>query len=159
MRVEDAVAFRESMAEKVVLRLEQIYVASKQPVTLIGWSLGGLYALDASLIKPEWTRQVITLGAPFGDPRGTAAFKLLRRLNGSQVPIEEQDFSLWNTKCELPEDYQIPVKVLRSDRDGIVGQGISQLKQHPCVENIPVDSSHIGFAVNPRVLSVIAKII
>lgn len=158
MRVEDAVAFRDKMTGMVVERLEQIHRETGEKVTMIGWSMGGLYALDASRAVPHLTRQVVTLGSPFGDPRGTALFHVMRKLNGSEVPIEEQDFNMWNDKARL-DDNIVPIKVLHSHRDGIVGSGIQKLPQHPSVDHIQVNSSHIGFAVNPEVLQTVTRII
>src|SRR6266704_4229389 len=45
------------------------------PVSLIGWSLGGIYARELSRQSPGQTRQVITLGSPFTltDPRQSRA--------------------------------------------------------------------------------------
>ena len=40
------------------------------PVSLIGWSLGGIYARHLALSHPEAVRQVITLGSPYGVARG-----------------------------------------------------------------------------------------
>ena len=46
-------------------------------VSLVGWSLGGIYARDLALQMPDMVRSVITLGSPFrqrhqGDQRDTA---------------------------------------------------------------------------------------
>ena len=36
-------------------------------VSLVGWSLGGLYARQLAKMMPERVRSVITLGSPFAD--------------------------------------------------------------------------------------------
>ena len=158
MRVEDAVTFREKMIPKIIARAEQISDETGRPVELIGWSLGGLYAFDVSQEIPERIRQVITLAAPFGDPRGTSTFNILRTLNRSTVPIEEQDFSQWTNKRQLRSD-KVPVKVLYSESDGIVSPAIARLDEHPMVEHIAVNSSHAGFTVNREALSHITHLL
>src|SRR6267143_834423 len=44
-----------------------------RPVSLIGWSLGGIYAREMARRHPRQVRQVITLGSPYAmhDPRQT----------------------------------------------------------------------------------------
>jgi pimeloyl-ACP methyl ester carboxylesterase len=51
------------------------------PVSLIGWSLGGIYARELARQDPEFVRQVITLGSPFAghDPRQNRAHGMYRR--------------------------------------------------------------------------------
>ena len=77
---------------------------------MVGWSMGGLYALDASKSVPEFVRKVVTLGSPFGDPRGTNLFTPMGRLSGSTVPLEEQNFAAW---LETAKAGEVPTKVLQ----------------------------------------------
>jgi len=46
-------------------KLEDIYHETGQEITVIGWSLGGVYARQIAKAKPEMVRQIITLGSPF----------------------------------------------------------------------------------------------
>lgn len=156
--IEDAVVFREKMSALVMQRVDEIYEASGQAVTLIGWSMGGLYAFDVSQAAPEKVRQLITLGAPFGDPRGTSMYKLMRTINRSTIPIEAQDFSLWMDKTHLKTD-AVPIKIIYSEQDGIVAPAIAQLAEHDCVEHIEVASSHVGFTHNADVYGLIAELL
>ena len=66
--VDDATRFRERLVDLTVERIREIHTMTGESVSLIGWSMGGLYALDASRHLPDITRRVITLGSPFGDP-------------------------------------------------------------------------------------------
>jgi pimeloyl-ACP methyl ester carboxylesterase len=55
-------------------QLKQIYAHHNRPVSLIGWSLGGLYARELAKTHPELVRQVITLATAFADqPNSTHA--------------------------------------------------------------------------------------
>lgn len=157
-RVEDAVAFREKMVAQVTERAEQIHRDTGKAVTLLGWSMGGLYAFDVSQQNPDIVAQVITMGAPFGDPRGTSTFKLLRWINRSDVPVEEQDFTSWTNKRQITSG-KVPVKVIFSSTDGIVAPHVARLSEHPMVEHIEVESSHIGFTVNSETLSHVARLL
>src|SRR3546814_11936162 len=62
------------------------------PVTVIGWSLRGLYAREIAKRLPQAVAQVITLGSPFsGDLRANRAWRLYERVAGHRIdtpPIE-----------------------------------------------------------------------
>jgi len=158
MRVEHANNFRNKMTKLVIERIEQIHRESGNKVTLVGWSMGGLYAVDASQQVPNLVRRVITLGAPYGDPRSTSTFNLLRWLNRSTVPIEEQDFSVWLDKRVLSTS-SVPINVVYSEQDGIIAAEAARLEAHPSVEYFEVDSSHVGFAVNPQVFQLLGRLL
>ncbi len=151
--VDDATRFRERLVEVAVSRVRDIYKETREPISLIGWSMGGLYALDASKILPEITRNVITLGSPFGDLRGTSLFNVMRRLSGSEVPIESQDFASWLVKASAPS---VPTCVIYSESDGIVGRDIAQLPDSPLTKHVRVKSSHLGFSLNIEALGAVA---
>ena len=57
--------------------LTEIHAATGRKVSIVGWSLGGVYARDLALQAPDMVRSVITLGSPFanditGDQRDAA---------------------------------------------------------------------------------------
>jgi len=157
-RIEEAAAFRKKMSGLVIERIKKIYQSEKRKVSLVGWSMGGVYALDASQEIPDLTRKVITLGAPYGDPRSTSLYKLLNLVKGTDVSLEEQDFGVWlKLRCLKTND--VPIKVVYSERDGIVPSSAARLKDDPCVEYIEVDSSHMGFALNPKVYEVLQQLL
>jgi dienelactone hydrolase len=158
MSVDDATAFREKMVAIIAKRLEQIYQQTEQKVALIGWSMGGCYALDLSQQYPEYTSKVITLGTPFGDPRGTLAWNVLRKMNKSQVAIEDMNFASWMAKCEIKTS-DIPIHVLYSDNDGIVNPSIAKLPEHPSVIHHQIESSHVAFAFNKKAYKAIAELL
>lgn len=155
-RIEDAARFRSAQVERVLERAASIVEDAGEPISLVGWSMGGLYALDASQRAPELVRSVVTLGSPFGDPRGTSMFDLMRRLNRSRVPVEEQDFSTWTDRRRLTSR-SVPITVIHSDRDGIVGRDIARLPRARCVRHVEIDSSHLGLAANPEAFAEVAS--
>lgn len=153
--VDDASRFREQFVEILVKRLEEVFESQGRRVTLIGWSMGGLYAFDASQKAAAITRGVVTLGAPFGDLRGTSIFELMRRLSGSKLPIEEQDFSGWLEKACAPS---VPTTVIYSESDGIVGRDTARrLASSARLRFESVDSSHLSLSFNTEVFTQIAK--
>lgn len=148
-------AFREEMEDKVARRLEELYNETGQPVSVIGWSLGGIYANSMADAVPDFLNHVITLGAPYGDPRGTAAWNVLKALNFSKTPEEAQDFDGW-LKHDAMTDRKVRTTVIFSPNDGIVSANAAQLPDHENIAHVPVNSSHTGFAFNPAVYRIIA---
>ena len=63
----------DNLTSAIVERIQEISAENGgAKVSLIGWSLGGIYAREIAKVAPELIRQVITLGTPFkGDPTST----------------------------------------------------------------------------------------
>ena len=80
----------------------------------------------------------------------------MRRLGGSRVPLEEQDFDGWLDKAAAPS---IPTTVIYSKRDIIVSTGIARLPKSSHAVHAQMDSSHVAFAMNPRALGAVATIL
>ncbi len=122
----------------------------ERPVSLIGWSLGGLYARELAKELPEHTRCVITLGTPFtGDPRATNAWRFFELVSGQSVhdPVMIE---------RLREPPPVPTTSIYSRSDGIVAWRCSVNQPGPQVENIEVHASHVGMGLNPLALWAVA---
>jgi len=132
--------------------LKQIHETTGRKVSIIGWSLGGVYARDLALQLPDMVRSVITLGSPFAnDITATNATKLYEALSGEGI----------NDNPEIREaiagDLPVPATSIYSRTDGIVNWRTSLLKPSPTAENIEVHlASHIGLGVNPAALWAVA---
>ena len=141
---------------EIVDRLKELNDATGEKVSLIGWSLGGVYANSVAQTHPELVRQIITLGSPIGDPRGTSTWEILKKMNRSDVPDEEQNVDAWLERKDGLGERKVRTSILYSLKDGAVSRGSAVIEHHPLVENIEVSSSHVGFAHNPLVYYVIA---
>jgi pimeloyl-ACP methyl ester carboxylesterase len=123
---------------------------SGRKVSLIGWSLGGIYARETAKQMPDDVRSVITLGTPFtGDPRATNAWRLYEYLSGERV-------SSRYTLDRLSKAPPVPTTSIYSRTDGIVAWQCSVQEPGPQTENIEVEASHFGLGVNPAVLYAVA---
>lgn len=95
-------------------RLCDLAARSGEPVVLIGWSLGGLYARVLAQRHPDACRLVMTLGSPFsGDRRANNAWRVYEALNDHKVdapPFAE----------DPGEKPPVRTIALWSRRDGIV---------------------------------------
>lgn len=115
-------------------------------VSLIGWSLGGIYARELAKELPDCVRSVITLGTPFaGSHESTNAWHLYQLVSGRDIRREVEQF-------DLPAAPPMPTTSIFSRSDGVVAWPASI--QAPCqvnseTENIEVIASHLGLGLNP----------
>ncbi|NEW93899.1 alpha/beta hydrolase [Rhodopseudomonas sp. BR0M22] len=134
-------------------RLTAVHDATGRKVSLVGWSLGGVYARDLALHAPEMVRDIITLGSPFtGDVTATHAKRIYERLSGEELTeVHLEDLE------PLGGEMPVPATSIYSRTDGIVNWRTSRLQPSPRAENIEVVlASHIGLIVNAAVLWAIA---
>jgi pimeloyl-ACP methyl ester carboxylesterase len=128
-------------------------------VSLVGWSLGGVYAFYAAHSAPECVRTVISLGSPmrfsvdnFKMPLVVKA--IYRYLAHPMGPIAH----LANVRAKvLRSPTQMPSTCIYSETDGIVPPDAARIEnadgQH---ENIWVPGSHVGLGFNPAVMWILA---
>jgi pimeloyl-ACP methyl ester carboxylesterase len=122
-----------------------------RPVSLVGWSLGGVYARElAKQLQPQ-TRCVITLGSPFsGDTRATNANRAYELLGGRSMPPDP-------ARAErLKRAPNVPTTSIYSRSDGVVAWQCSLNDDLPHTENIEIHASHLGLGVNPLALYAVA---
>ena len=133
-------------------RLAAIHAATGRKVTIVGWSLGGVYARDLALQAPDMVRAVITLGSPFaGDARATNATRLYEAISGEVV---EQDSE---TQRAIAGDLPVPATSIYSRADGIVNWRTCLVRPSDTAENIEVYlASHSGLGVNAAALWAVA---
>lgn len=131
--------------------LKRLADQSGRKVSLVGWSLGGVYARRLAVDFPEEVRSVITLGSPFvGDIRASNAWRLYRMLNG-QPTAQSRGFQ---NRAEVTPS--MPCTSIYSRSDGVVAWQTSVEKASPHSESIEVVASHTGLGVNPAVLYAVA---
>jgi dienelactone hydrolase len=154
--LDDFLAHRRATEDAIAARVQTEFEASGRKLTLVGWSLGGLYAVALAHRFPQWIRQVITLGTPYGDPRGTALYSMMGRLYDHEV--DEDALARWVAHTYTGGTLRVPVLALYSESDGIVGAGIAKCQGDPrYVTNIAVIASHVGFPFNPLVFAVMGN--
>jgi pimeloyl-ACP methyl ester carboxylesterase len=141
------------MRQQLRERLADIFNQTGRKVSLIGWSLGGVYARDLALHAPEMTRSVTTLGSPFAnDVSASSIRKLYEKLSGeliSDAKIEDIE--------ALAGDLAVPATSIFTKGDGIVHWRTCLLKENARSENVEIVlASHTGLGVNAAALWTIA---
>jgi pimeloyl-ACP methyl ester carboxylesterase len=133
-------------------RLAEIHLVTGRKVSLVGWSLGGVYARDLALQAPDMVRSVVTLGSPFAnDVRATNATRLYEALSGEGVEDNPE------LRAAIAGDLPVPATSIYSRTDGIVNWHTCLLRPSETAENIEVHlASHVGLGVNPAALWAVA---
>jgi pimeloyl-ACP methyl ester carboxylesterase len=141
---------RHGVLKRGIERVQKIHEDTGRTVTLIGWSLGGIYAREFAKALPDHVRGVITLGTPFaGDPKATNAWRLYEFASGHKLDDPE-------LLAHLKEAPPVPTTSIFSRTDGVVAWPLSLQRESAHAENIEVVASHIGLGMNPVALYAIA---
>lgn len=131
-------------------RLAELAGRYQRKISLIGWSLGGVYAREMARRAPELVRQVITLGSPFAnEPKASNAWRLYEFLSGRNVDD-------WPERERMRLPPPVPSTAIYSRTDGIVAWQGCREPDGETTQNIEVEGSHCGLGHNPAVLYAIA---
>lgn len=141
---------RAGVLDALRARVRELFELEGSKVSLVGWSLGGVYARELAKEMPAMVRCVITLGSPFaGPPQATNAWWLFERVSGHPEPDEAMQAAL---RVAPP----VPTTSIYSRTDGIVAWRCSLNPPGPLAENVEVPASHIGLGLNPLAMMAIA---
>lgn len=134
--------------------VQAIYAEHQQKVTVIGQSLGGVFARELAKFSPDKVRQVITLGSPFtGHPLASTGVRLYEWLSGDR--FENMDF---NRHLEIRVKPPVPTTSIYTKLDGVVAWQCSIEECHPEAENIHLrGATHCGMGVSPAALYLLAQ--
>ena len=134
-------------------RMIELVDRYNKKISLVGWSLGGVYARELAREMPGIVRQVITMGSPFrGHPSSSNVYQIFNLI--SDVPYKKIPKSFLQHMATPPP---VPTTALYTRGDGIVAwQSTVELSDRYDVENIHVGGSHLGLGFNPRVLVALA---
>jgi pimeloyl-ACP methyl ester carboxylesterase len=141
---------RSGALELALQTLRSVHGATGRKASLVGWSLGGIYARELAKMAPEAVRAVVTLGSPFTGPReANNAWRTYQWLHRGQArpPRRQEDL-------QLPPP--VPTTSIYSRGDGVVAWQCSVEAPGPLAESIEVPSSHAGLGVNPLALYALA---
>ena len=130
-------------------------VAKSGAVSLVGWSLGGVFARELARAAPNKVRHVITLGSPIrGHPASNNLNTLFKWVTGKDGR-SNVDWDAVDARALPPPG--VPCTAIHSKSDGIVAWECSTEQASPLTRNIEVRSSHFGLPYKPSVMNVITQ--
>jgi pimeloyl-ACP methyl ester carboxylesterase len=152
---------RDDIYQKLEQRVIELYGQHQEKISIVGWSLGGIYARTLAHRVPEYVRQVITLGSPFNlaHPKKASEveisgpiIKLYEKLNpGAATDALLLGEPVW----ELPPP--VPSTSIYSESDGIAAWRYCVDTIQPQTENLRISGSHTGMTHNPFVFYAVSE--
>lgn len=143
--------FDENLEAEMVALVREIAEQSGGKVSLLGWSLGGVYAREVAKACPDIVRNVISMGSPIsGRSRHSNAHALFHAVNGKPSDLE------YGRRKHLKVAPPVPTTSIFSKTDGIVAWEGSVQEESALSESIQVPASHLGIGVNPLVMYILA---
>ncbi len=144
---------RPGMEHQMRARLQALFALHGQKVSLVGQSLGGIFARELAKLEPRLVRQVITLGSPFtGHLRANNAVRTYEWLSGKRIDDAARDHP-----GRTPSKPPVPTTSIYSKLDGVVAWRCSIEAGLTGAENIHLRGvSHLGMAASPAALYLLA---
>ncbi|MFB9269490.1 esterase/lipase family protein [Bradyrhizobium erythrophlei] len=141
---------RPGVEDAMDARLAELAERYGRKVSLVGWSLGGVFAREMARRAPDLVRQVITLGSPFAnEPKASNAWRLYEVLSERRVDD-------WPDRDTMKLPPPVPSTAIYSRTDGIVSWWGCREQHAERTQNIEVEGSHCGLGHNPAALYAIA---
>lgn len=132
---------RGDIVERLKTRIDQI--SPEQPILVVGWSLGGLFARELGRAAPDRVRAVVTLGSPFsGDPKQNHVWRIYERIAGHKV----DDPPLPRITDKPP----VPHLALWSRRDGLIAPRAARGLEQERDEEVELSCTHMAFGMSKR---------
>ena len=132
----------ENLLPSIEHSVSHLAANAETPITLIGWSLGGIFAREVARNRPDLVEQVITYATPvYGGPKYTrgASTYSQEHLDRLEMRVTERN--------EIP--LQMPVTCMYSEADAIVDWRACIDDFSPYANNIEVKSTHVGMTIDP----------
>ena len=137
--------------ERLQDRLDTLAERHGEPVVLVGWSLGGLFARELAKRRPEHVAKVITMGSPFSySPRANNVWRAYHFITGHRV--EEPPVAV-----ELSGKPPVETVALWSPRDGIVHPRSARGAAGERDREIALRCTHMGFAYDPQAIAAVLR--
>lgn len=139
----------EGLVDRLVPRLERRAEGAGRPVNLVGWSLGGVIAREATRARPDLVHRLATFGTPLFGPRASVAARAYSDDEIARIETLIAD--------RIGEAVPRPIMVIHSRNDGIVDWRACIDHVTPFALNVEVDATHFGMGLSPDVMLHLAR--
>lgn len=136
-------------------RLMKIYEKHQKPISIVGWSGGGMLGKIIANRHPDKVAQLVTIGSPVWGLDGLQTYikGLYEFLRGR--PLSERNEKFNNEVDAVPK---VPITCIYTKTDGVVPwrNCLESESLRDDIQNIEVYGSHSGMGANPAVLLIVA---
>lgn len=137
--------------DRIEGRLLAVHARYGQPVHLVGWSLGGVFAREVAKRHPDKVAKVVTLGSPFsGHPRANNGWRAYHLVAGHRVedpPVE----------CAVSIKPPVETIAFWSPRDGIVHPRCAAGRPGERDRAVGLRCTHMGFVRSREAIEAVLK--
>lgn len=156
------VGFRSKHANALPQKIRYLHHVTGRKVSLVGWSLGGVFSMYGAQNALECVRSIITLGSPVSveaaGSQSPNAVKALYRLVSHRLGASAHMMQPRAKAMRERRRLAIPTSCLYSLTDGVVPPQEATIDGDPALhENIRVPGSHVGLGFNGIVLAIVAE--
>ncbi|MCX7162456.1 MAG: alpha/beta hydrolase [Betaproteobacteria bacterium] len=153
--------FRSKHASALPQKIRYLHHVTGRKVSLVGWSLGGVFSLYGAENALDCVRSIITLGSPVSvdasgsqsPPAVKALYRLVSHRLGAAAHVMQPRAKTLREQRRLA----IPTSCLYSLGDGVVPPQEATIDGDPAFhENVQVPGSHLGLGFNGIVLAIVA---
>ncbi len=137
--------------DKMDNKISRLIEQTCAPVTLVGWSLGGVIARDYAHHAPDKIKEVITLGSPFsGNPRSNRAWRIYEMM--ADHPVDKPPLG---GKYGLKPP--MPTTAIWSSRDGVIPVAAARGLPKQSDRNIEIDCGHFSMSSAPIAIEAVLQ--
>jgi pimeloyl-ACP methyl ester carboxylesterase len=132
---------RSDTVDRLRQRLDAI--GHRQPILVVGWSLGGLFARELARAVPDRVRAAVTLGSPFsGDPKQNNVWRLYQLIARHKVddpPVPR-----------ITDKPPVPTLALWSRRDGLIAPRSARGLEDERDKAVELECTHMAFGISRK---------
>ncbi len=145
---------RAALLDRLEQRLEAAVAQGNGcKASLIGWSLGGIYAREVAKLRPDLVDRVITLGSPFsGEPRANNGWWLYEFINDHLVDAPP-------LQIDAPVKPPVPTYAVWSPIDGVVAPAAACGLPGESDRQVEIGVRHLSLARAPEAIVLIGELL
>lgn len=141
---------------RLYTRINTIIKSTDAPFSIIGQSLGGVFARELARSFPSHVRSVITLGSPFRTRDGEGTNSVVRRMFERSATIRPAERVRMGLLPDSSRPPPVPSTAIYSRSDGVVAWQLCREYEGETAESVEVFGSHTGMSLNPLVFWILA---